>query len=399
MRSRSLLIFYIILLSVPVFSQSPDWDQRVAFSEQVKKIRYWAYIADDPYYKCYTEAVSAIEATLNRKGYDSQRLFYEAGDSLPVAAWKKKQINSLASDEAFLEIRVKVHADSGLYSDANTMMVQDASGRVYAQHKLNPSENKGVAYSATATACLYIAGPADKTDAATPFYLRSSRVSNPDAGDAASTSLKGIPGSRHPVTVKKPAYLNKGGVTIFEFAVYGGYCAGGTISIDGGKAIYQPGADYGIEFKLNIYKGLDFGIGYKREDTFARIDALNYPREGDLPLSNNYILLSGAYRFLRKGNLQPFIGFDFGGVNVVMKDVLFRDVWYFAMGGRAGACWYVTRVLGFRLQTQLLYQIPSKEAPFLYTDDIWKMRYPINANSNLAQFDVTIGILIRLGKI
>jgi len=397
MRPRHLLFFFILFLSATGFSQSPDWDQRLAFSEQVQTIRYWAYIEDDPYFKCYLEAVSAIEAALKKKGYNYQRVYYEAGDTLPAAAWKAMQIRSLASNEAFLEIRIKLHADSSFYADPNTLMVQDASGRVY-QHKLNPSENQSIIYSSTSEALLYFEGSIKKSDTVLPFYSRISKVSSPDAGDAASNSLRGIPGSHHPVTVKKPAYLNKGGTTFFEFAVYGGYCAGGTISIDGGKAVFLPGADYGIEFKLNIYKGLEFGFGYKREDTFARIEAPDYPREGDLPLSNNYILLSTAYRFLQNGRVQPYVGFDFGGVNVVMKDALFRDLWYFTLGCRAGVCWYVTRVLGFRLQNQLLYQVHAKEAPFLYTDDIWKMRHPINSNSNLAQFDVTFGILIRLGK-
>ncbi len=399
MRSFCLISFYTFFLSVTGLSQSPDWDQRLAFSEHVQTIRYWAHIENDPFFKCYSEAVGSIETMLNKKGYNYQRVFYEAGDTLSAAVWKALQISSLASNEAFLEIKVKVRADSNTFSDANTLMVQDASGRVYAQHKLNPSENKSVAYSSSSEARLYTAEAYNKSDTAIPFYLRVTRVPSPDVGDAALTSLRGIPRSNHPVTVKKPAYLNKGGVTIFEFAIYGGYCAGGTISIDGGKAIFQPGADYGIEFKLNIYKGLDFGIGYKREDTFVKIDAPNYPREGDLPISNNYILLSTSYRFFSKGNVQPYIGFDFGPVNMVMKADGFRDVWYFALGGRAGLNWYISRVFGFRFQTQLLYQVHSTEAPFLYSNNYWVMKYAINANSNLAQFDVTLGILIRLGKI
>jgi len=83
---------------------------------------------------------------------------------------------------------------------------------------------------------------------------------------------------------------------------------------------FEPGPDYGIEFMVNIYKGLDIGIGYKREDIFAKIDAPRYPREGDLPLSSNYILISAVYRFFHSGKFQPYIGFDFGSANIVMKD-------------------------------------------------------------------------------
>ena len=92
------------------------------------------------------------------------------------------------------------------------------------------------------------------------------------------------------------------------------------------------------------------------------------------------------------------MGFDFGSVNLVMKDKLYRDVWYFAVGGRAGLNWYVTRVLGFRFQTQLLYQVHPTDAPFIYSDEISEMSHTLNAESTLPQFDVTLGILIRLGK-
>ena len=398
MRIHFLILFLAFFTTGSVSSQSPDWDQRIAFGEKVQKIKFWAYIDGDSTFRCYSDAVNAIEDVLNRKGYEYKRLFFEPRDTLSLLSWKARQIKSLAANEAFLEIRVSIRTDSSDWAGPGTLMVQDASGSVYAQHNLSPETIKNVEYTSTAEASLYLfKGHPDSTTSIL-FYSKKIRVSNPGIGSAATISLKGIPSSRHPVSSKKPAYLNKGGTTISEFAFYGGFCAGASISITGGKAAFEPGPDYGIEFMVNIYKGLDIGIGYKREDTFAKVSSYYYSGEGDLALSNNYILLSSIYRFFHSGRFQPYVGFDFGSVNMVMKDKILRDVWYFTLGGRAGLCLYVTRVLGFRLQTQLLYQVHSTNAPFLYSDDYTKMPYPINASSSLPQFDATLGILIRLGK-
>ncbi|MCX6287584.1 MAG: hypothetical protein NTY96_10760 [Bacteroidetes bacterium] len=394
--------FLVLLLHIffigPAFSQSPDWDRRLAFAENVRKIKFWAYIDHDSTYNCYADAVSAIQDALNKKGYDYERLFYFPKGILSLESWKVKQIKSLAAHEAYLEIRVSIRADSSSWANASTLMVQDASGRVYAQHTLKPEEVSTLEYTSTAEASLFIPKVPPDSASLSLFYSRKTSVPNPGIGSASTISLKGIPYSHNPVSRRKPAYLNKGGVASFEFVFYGGYCAGASIDITGGKATFKPGPDYGIEFNVNVYKGFDVAIGYKREDTFAEVTAPKYPREGELALSNNYILISGIYKFFHTKKLQPFVGFDFGGVNIVMKDKLFRDVWYFAVGGRAGLSWYVTKVLGFRLQTQLLYQVHPTDAPFLYSNDIATMNYSINANSSLPQFDATLGILIRLGK-
>ena len=399
------LYFLVLLLPVffccPAFPQSPDWDQRVAFADNVHKIKYWAFIEGDSTYNCYADAVKGIQDMLNKKGYDNQRVFYFPNGSLSLESWKAKQIKDLNSDEAFLEIRVGIRVDTsglGERGSPTTLMVQDASGRVYAQHSLRPEEVRGVDYTSISQANLYLKMENTHLTTAIPFYSKKATVTSPDIGSAARNSLRGIPASRHPGARKKPAYLNKDGFTMFEFAAYGGYCSGGTIDVTGGKATFDPGPDYGLEFMVNVYKGLDVSIGYKREDTFTKVDAPRYSKEGDLALSNNYILISCLYRFFHKNNLQPYVGFDFGSVNLVMKDKLYRDVWYFAVGGRAGLNWYVTRVLGFRFQTQLLYQVHPTDAPFIYSDEISEMSHTLNAESTLPQFDVTLGILIRLGK-
>ena len=401
MRFRRLTLFFLIVISGQVFAQTPDWDQRLDFASNIKRIRYWAVIEGDSTYNCYSDVISAIEETLNRKGYEYKRVFFEPGNSSTPESWKARQIKAMAAFEAFLEIRVSIRADSigGEMGGPSTLMVQDASGRVYAQHSLRPENSKTVDYTSIARSRIYIKKPATDLTSSIVFFSKQATVSGPDVGSAARNSLRGIPASHDPVARKKPAYLNKDGFTLFEFAVYGGYCSGGTISVTGGKTIFRPGPDYGVEFMVNIYKGLNVSIGYKREDTFATTDAERYPRSGDLALSNNYILISSIYRFFHKKSLQPYVGFDFGSVNVVMKDKFFRDVWYFAVGGRAGCNWYVTKVIGLRLQTQLLYQVHPKDAPFLYSSEIREMPYVINAQSNLLQFDATFGLLIRLGKL
>ena len=398
MRLTFLIIFLTILYSGPAFTQSPDYYQRLAFSDQVQKIKYWAYIDGDTAFRCYTDVIQAIEDLLNRKGYDIQRLAYQPGDSLSPRSWKERQLKKLLPNQAFLEIRIKLITDSvSERGSPTTLMVQDASGRVYAQHSLRP-ESENVLYTSVSEASLYFGRGSSDTSGAGLFYSRKNSIMSPEISRAATGSIRGIPAAHHPVVRQKPVYLNKGGFTWFEFAFYGGYCAGATIPVTGGEVTFRPGPDYGLEFMVNIYEGFDFAIGYKREDTFAGVDSPRYPKEGDLALSNNYILLSCVYRFLHHRNLQPYLGFDFGSVNVVMKDKLFRDVWYFAVGGRAGLNWYVTNVLGFRLQTQLLYQVHPQDAPFIYSDEIRVMPHPINAMNDLPQFDVTLGLMIRLGK-
>ncbi|MEI7492130.1 MAG: hypothetical protein WCK92_12080 [Bacteroidota bacterium] len=397
MRSCLFVSLSLVFFTGAALSQSPDWDQRVAFAENVRLIKFWAIIEGDSTYNCYSDAISAIQDILNKKGYESERLYFFPKGSLSLKSWKTKQLRSLNPHEAFLEIKVSIKADSGSWANPNMVMVQDASGRVWSQQKLKSGEVITVDYTSTAEANLFIRKSAPDSNSITLFYSRKTSVPNTGIGSAATISLRGIPSSHDPVARKKQVYLNKG-VTVFEFAFYGGYCAGGTMDITGGKAVFSPGPDYGIEFSLNAYKGLNVAIGYKREDTFADVTASRYPREGELGLSNNYILISLVYKFFHLKKLQPYAGFDFGSVNIVMKDKLFRDVWYFAVGGRAGLNFYVTKILGFRFQTQLLYQVHPNDAPFLYSNDIATMNYCINSNSVLPQFDATFGVLIRLGK-
>lgn len=379
-------------------SQTPDWEKRVAFAERIKNIRYLAYISGDSEYRCYTDAISSIENLLNRKGYAFTRVYFDPACNKDFESWKESQVRKMAAGEAFLEVKVSSGIDSaatGAYT--GTLIVQDAAGNVYMQHEIRPGTSNLVKYFSVSEARIYLKS-SDSLASPELFYSKKSRVETASSGEAAAHSLRGLPSSHYPVPRKKQAYLSKGGITRFEIVVYGGYCAGARIRVTEGTARFEPGPDYGIEMMLNLYKGLDVTLGYKREDTFMNVDSPKYPKEGELALSNNYILLGALYRFFRGKSLQPYLGIDFGSVNMVPKDKFFRDVWYFAIGGRAGCNWYVNKFLGFRLQTQLLYQVHPKDAPFLYSDQLLDMPYAVNADQNLPQFDVTLGLVFRLGK-
>lgn len=379
-------------------SQTPDWEQRVTFAERIKNIRYVAYIGGDSAYRCYTDAINSIEDLLNKKGYAFTRVYFDPLSHKDFEVWKESQVRLMAAGEAFLEVKVSSGIDSaalGVYT--GTVRVQDAAGNVYMQHDIRPGTANMIKYISSSEARIWLK-PADSLSGPELFYSKKVKVETASAGNAAYHSLRGIPPSRFPVPRKKPAYLSKEGRTRFEFVLFGGYCAGAQIRVTEGKARFEPGPDYGIEMLINVYKGLDVTVDYKREDTFADVESPKYPKDGELALSNNYILLGAIYRFFQNTNLQPYLGFDFGSVNVVPKDKFFRDVWYFAIGGRAGCNWYVNKFLGFRLQTQLLYQVHPKDAPFLYSDELREMPYPVNADQNLPQFDVTFGVVFRLGK-
>ncbi len=379
-------------------SQSADWDQRVAFAEQIRNIRYVAYIRGDQAYRCYTDAITSIEDQLSHKGYTYTRVYFNPSSGQNFDVWKQFQIRSLPAGEAFLEVQVTSGIDSSATGvNTGTVLIQDGNGNVYMQHEIRPGTADMIKYQSSSEAKIYLK-PADSLSNIEIFYSKKASVGSASAGDAAARSLRGITSSHHPAAKPKPVYLNSGGKTRIEFVIFGGYCAGAQIRVTEGTAMFEPGPDYGLEMMVNVYKGLDVAVGYKREDTFADVDSPKYPKEGDLALSNNYILLGAIYRFFQNKSLQPYLGFDFGSVNVVPKDKFFRDVWYFAIGGRAGCNWYVNKFLGFRLQTQLLYQVHPKDAPFLYSDELREMPYPVNADQNLPQFDVTFGLVFRLGK-
>jgi len=398
MRFKYLIVLLFSCCLSAGFSQSPDWDKRMAFAEQVRRIRYWAYIEGDSAYRCYTEALDAIEDALNRKGYATLRDVYFPGSQISPAEWKEKRIHSLPPGEAFLEIRLSMKSDTGKSQASSTVMVQDASGRVYAQHTLKPDEVQTLEVVSSSTASLFARLSGPDSARAGLFYSKTSSVSNANIGNAAMNSIRGIPSSKNPVPRNKTATSAKKNSIMFQMVFYGGYCAAGSIDVTGGKTTFVAGPDYGLEVDVNVYKGFDFSIGYKREDTFAVTESPDYPKEGELALSNNYILLGCTYNFLRTKKLQPYAGLDFGSVGIYFKDPFFSDVWYFAVGARAGLCWYISRVVGFRLQSQLLFQVHPSGAPFLYSGDLYTMPKPVNANSSLPQPDITAGLLIRLGK-
>jgi hypothetical protein len=377
-------------------AQSPDWDQKVDFAKKVRTVKYWIYIEGDRKFTSYAEASEALIVSLEKKGFSCERLYYEPGEGQTIEEWRSKIVKSLSESEAFLEVRHGIISDTlGSLPGRNTVMVQDASGRVYAQHSLTePAYQERVEYRSFADAELYIRPKDEKP--VVPWYSRRSGTHNAAVDQAVTSSLRGIPRStnRHRETVWEHSNYR----LWMDLAAYGGYCGRSGMDVTGGEAYFAAGPVYGLEFLFRIIKGVYVSAGYEREDSFMTVDVPDNPKQGEIAISSNYILMGGIVRFFEEKTFKPYLGIDIGPVNLVPKDKFYRDVWYFAAGGRAGVLCSLGNIIDLRLQLQFICQIHPKNAPFLYSDYIRDMGKPVNAYSNLPLGDVTFGIVFHLMK-
>jgi hypothetical protein len=188
-----------------------------------------------------------------------------------------------------------------------------------------------------------------------------------------------------------------------EIALFGGYTftsemdvAGGTGSNFPGTATFNGNGQYGLEIGLGISKRIDIVLQYRRLGSNVDVITSGEPETGSLTINQNYILAGLNYNFRVSKVFSPFAGFSLGGLNGVPHGDDLRDYWYFVSGAQGGVKYYLSKVIGLRVQAEILYQMHTSQAPFLYTNN--PSDKSVEATSNMLQPGISAGLIIRLGE-
>lgn len=183
-----------------------------------------------------------------------------------------------------------------------------------------------------------------------------------------------------------------------EFTPFGGYVFPSRWNANGGSLYFYGAAQYGGMLSVGVHPEMDVSFIYNRIDTKVRPDY--YSPIGILPasvgVSENYYMLGFTKNFPVKPSIKPFASFNLGGVYLAPKDYNYYSYWFFAMGVDAGAKFYFNKVIGLRLQAQLMMPIQYGGFSFYYgTGGGGTSAY---VTSTKLDFGFTGGLIFRLGQ-
>jgi len=181
----------------------------------------------------------------------------------------------------------------------------------------------------------------------------------------------------------------------FEITPMGGYVFPGSWYTSSGSLYFNGGAQYGGIFSFGASRVMDFNFIYNRIDSKA--DLRGYYVQDRIPISMNYWMLGGTKNFRVNEIVSPFVSFSLGGCVMAPKSTDTYsygsyNYWFFAMGADAGVKVYFSKVLGIRIQGQLL--MPVQSAGFYFSGG----GSSVYLTSTLVQFGFNGGLIFRIGQ-
>jgi hypothetical protein len=314
--------------------------------------------------------------------------------------------DSLASDEAFLDMMTRVELDTAHATYAPDRVIEHVrsdGGAVIAYYNapVIPGDVK-VGYRSFVRANLYISGKKDSTGTCIPLFSKEYELASGDISLAVKNCLSGIPRSLNPVEIPVNEIVVSGSEKIrLEITGFAGYVFPSSmdiissVSTTKGTVAYNPGAHYGGDVSLSISRSVDVLVMYDREDTKFIINTPVKLLDDALSVSINYILVGAVKNFRVSHLVSPFISLSIGAVNITPKNNFYRDVWYFAVSPQAGIKLYLSKWIGIRFQTYCMYQTHPQRAPFLYSMNVFYSAW--DSYSNMLQFGLSAGVILRIG--
>jgi hypothetical protein len=401
-----LFLFFLIPAGTrPAFAQRFDYVDKVLFADSVKKILVWSYIEGEPGFRHEKEALLSIMEILERKGYLVDTIACEPSRDIPLQDWKNNLISGLKRNEAFLELstRIEMYDLHGVPS-SNIKAVTYPSGAPFmTQNRPGFSDTAQVNFSCRAVSRIYVNRHIPLRSPLVPVYSRTEKLESGDIGLAVKHTAGGIPKSTHPaVQPASPAKDKRESVGI-EIVLSGGYIftshmdvAGGTGSNYPGTATFNGNGQYGPEIGLGISKNMDIILKYQWFGSLVNVSTSDDAEKSSVAIHQNYFLAGMNYNFRVSKVLSPYAGFSIGGLNGVPQDDNLRDYWYFVSGVQGGIKFYLSGMIGLRLQGEALYQMHTGQAPFLYTNN--PADKSVEATSNMLQAGISAGLIFRLGN-
>jgi hypothetical protein len=394
----------LLLYSFQGHSQQTSADDKLRFRSSIHKVKVWTRIANDTTIGFYDDAMKAVRTVLHRKGYRVEQVFYDKSRAITPHDWEKRIIDSLAPDEAFLDLLTRIIADSIRTSNPDIVSKHVVSNGVpVAQYKITPenSSDAYVRYQSFANADFYVRWKKDTTGSFVALFSKRQELPSGDIFLAVKKSLSKTPASANPVAIPGNERVAPAEKTRVEIGCFAGYVFPSSMDIIAaysttlGKAEFNPSAHYGVDVSFGLTHSIDMLVMYDRQDTKFTMKTEDIHADKAFSVSINYILMGAVKNFRVSHVLSPYAGLSFGSVNITQKDDFYRDVWYFALNPQAGMKVYLSRLIGLRFQAYCMYQIHPRKAPFLYSDNSFSNYW--NAWSNMLQVGFSGGIIFRIG--
>ncbi|MCX6246780.1 MAG: hypothetical protein NTW10_03510 [Bacteroidetes bacterium] len=399
-------LFFFVLAEIPcTFAQRFDHEDKLQFADTIRTIKVWTYIEGDSSYRRYRDAVNSIAEVLNKKGYRVDFVVFEKGKGFSPQEWMNSLIFGLRQDEAFLQVATQIKQDTatGPSNDYHKAVTQPSGQVLILMTRPAVNDSLPVNYFCKASSYLYINWQTPGRTAIVPVYSRKQNLASADLFSVVTYSLGGIPSSKHPVVSVASQAPRKEDRIHMEITLFGGYTFPSKMDIvEGaganypGVASFNGGVHYGIEAGFSISRNFDFFLQYRRLGSVVNMNTPEWGKAGPLTLYQNYILPGVNFNFRVNKTLSPYAGITAGTLNIVPDSTNLRDYWYFILGAQAGLKIYLSKWIGLRIQADLLYQMHTDLAPFLFTDILTDT--PVNATSNMIQAGISAGLIIRLGE-
>jgi len=180
-----------------------------------------------------------------------------------------------------------------------------------------------------------------------------------------------------------------------EITPFGGYVFPARWYAGSGSLYFNGNAQYGGIASLGISRVVDISFIYNRIDTKVSPDIVGYTL-GETGVSENYYLLGVTKNFRINDILSPFASMNIGGVYMDPKSSAYYSYWFFAVGFDAGVKVYFSKVVGLRLQAQLMMPVQSGGFTFYFSPG--GSGSSVYLNSTLVDFGFTGGLIFRIGK-
>ena len=180
-----------------------------------------------------------------------------------------------------------------------------------------------------------------------------------------------------------------------EITPFGGYVFPARWNAANGSVYFDGNAQYGGMLSYGVSDAVDFDLIYNRIDTKLTPQVIGYSYDA-IPLSQNYYMVGITKNFRVSDVASPFVGMNLGGVYLAPKTSQYNDYWFFAMGVDAGVKVYFSKVVGLRLQAQLMMPIQGGGLSFYYGSGGGGSN--VYVTSTLLDFGFTGGLIFRIGK-
>jgi hypothetical protein len=180
-----------------------------------------------------------------------------------------------------------------------------------------------------------------------------------------------------------------------ELTPFGGYVFPSRWSGAYGSVYFNGAAQYGGMLSIATSRVVDFNIIYNRIDTKAEPEAYGYPLD-DFDVSENYYMVGVTKNFRVNEKVSPFASFNLGGVYFAPKNTDYYSYWFFAMGMDAGVKVYFSKVVGIRMQAQLMFPVQYGGFSFYYGSGGGGSS--VYVTSTMLDFGFTGGLIFRLGN-